>query len=897
MKSEDLIAFLQPAPNRFHAAEWRDATGAIQDISSDSEKLTIRTHLPAGIYRGKLVTQEGAFDIQTAMMEMTRAPDGARRLVGPMDLDHLQNVMAIPMSLVTVNGRFRGGLWFAMPGPEKIAAGVLTADFGFEHEGGELELELALSERDRERLSWNNLKSLELRKDNRRMIELKPASSRKPRFLTAGLERKALEQKLKAHEGFAAIRRLLEQPVERWDLTYESNGKTFYRYNGIFDLACVIGYATADKEIVAKAKQVLISLCEAKTWSGRSDPLLMGGDNDRGIGYKLYLAAVGWEFLNDFLSEKERSVVLGKAEEYIGKLYDFTLLQRSYMGCPTPDEHSLGTWWGVGIACMAFYDELAIARKALPFFHALMVDGLGMFSSSGKEPWATFQPIWPARYFAAAIEFGGRIREVDESPSFDNMAAALLTCFRSPNSQEMQRGLRTVEHRTLTAFLSAFHPTPRAGSIYAAFVEEERCQAGDVRWGMFDLLYGPTEAVELADFPDAPFFARDIGDIIATVGGSREVNIQINSGNQNGTMNSFRLQPHNRERARSMGDFTLSVDGDPLIIKLTGSYGLFSAQRNALCFESGCLEGEGQYLHGDIPPERACFLRRFCISERFIYADVNFTPVLQIKLKVYYAQRTFLIDRRTGVIVVQDAWESAEPLKVGTHLHCSGRVTEQGAGRYRLTGGQANTIAGIKGGDKGLNNDERGEIHVQVLDVSGDWCVRVEEPFWFPAYIYGLNGMAGQKIEDARYPKLQRWRLELNDRVRQGNFLFALSAGKENLTMKGGQVVLPEGAVYYLGGEAAGENWNCTAEAVAHDRETDQVMAIGVTRWASGNREIVFRVPVDICCDEKNLSGVIHSPASNPVVSVSGFEIGAPEQVANHPRSLFTTELIFRKFA
>ncbi len=42
-------------------------------------------------------------------------------------------------------------------------------------------------------------------------------------------------------------------------------------------------------------------------------------------------------------------------------------------------------------------------------------------------------------------------------------------------------------------------------------------------------------------------------------------------------------------------------------------------------------------------------------------------------------------------------------------------MTDLGDGQYRLTGGQANLIAGIKSGSKGLDDEEKGEIFVQVL--------------------------------------------------------------------------------------------------------------------------------------------------------------------------------------
>src|SRR5690606_18580022 len=139
------------------------------------------------------------------------------------------------------------------------------------------ELELALSPRDRERLSWNDLESLELRKDDRRTISLIPRLDRRPRFFTSGLDRKSLAEKLQAHPGFSEARAQLDPPVEEWSLYHGRN-------DGVFDLACVIGYAMEDAEILGKARQALVTLCKQETWSGRPDPLLMGGENDRGLG-------------------------------------------------------------------------------------------------------------------------------------------------------------------------------------------------------------------------------------------------------------------------------------------------------------------------------------------------------------------------------------------------------------------------------------------------------------------------------------------------------------------------------------------------------------------------------------------------------------------------------------
>ena len=92
-------------------------------------------------------------------------------------------------------------------------------------------------------------------------------------------------------------------------------------------------------------------------------------------------------------------------------------------------------------------------------------------------------------YLAAAQAFGGDVPELRSSAFLDHLGEALLASFPVPNSQEMQRGLRTREHRFLTAYLCRFHPTPGIESIYRAFVEKEKQAAGDLTLGIFELLY------------------------------------------------------------------------------------------------------------------------------------------------------------------------------------------------------------------------------------------------------------------------------------------------------------------------------------------------------------------------------------------------------------------------
>ena len=520
---------------------------------------------------------------------------------------------------------------------------------------------------------------------------------------------------------------------------------------GTLELASLFFSLTGDKEIGARARARIVELANAPTWSGRPDPLLMGGDNDRVIGLRLYQTALGWEYLQPLLNDEDRRAILAKADEYIGKIYDFTLLQRGYMGCPAVDPHSLGAWNGAAIACMAFFDDLEIARRALPFFHGLFCESLTLFPESGKAAWATYFPFHLVLYLAAAHAFGGKRPELDKSPFLDHLGQALLACFDAPNSQELQRGLRTREHRFLTAFLCRFHPTPGIEAIYRAFWEKEKEATGHVSLGIFDLLYAPEISGPIAQGTDRPLFARDVGDVIATVRGEHTLSVSISGGPKAGRRAVFHLMPHNREFAPAMGALAVAIDGTPVLCNIDMSvYGLNSALTNTMCFDDGGALTNGQYLNGAVAPENCGIVRRCFIDERYLFANIVITHALDPGLKVKNADRVFILDRKTGVMLLSDAFSGAQAIQFATHLHCSGSVTDLGDGLYRLTGGQANLIAGIKGGSKGLDDAERGEIFVQVLDISPSARVVVEEPTWVPGYIYGLNNTGAGEVQ--RWP-------------------------------------------------------------------------------------------------------------------------------------------------
>jgi hypothetical protein len=871
MRNRDLIAFLKPIVNQFSgndSVEFIDVTSQVTDIQADPHRLTIRLNVPAGLYSGRFETAPNAFDMSTAMIEMVRVPDGKRVPVGPWDLDHIRNVMAVPMVRTYVNGELKGGLWFDLPGPEQIAEGRLAAEFGFEAQEGENELILELIERDRERMNWGRLAYLELRKDDRRTVPLELTSARHPCVFLSSDDVKRVRERWNGNAEFDE----LQQRLRTEDLVFLTDNS-----QGTLEVASLVFALTGDEVIGARAKARIMELAHAPTWSGRPDPLLMGGDNDRVVGQKLYHTALAWDYLQPLFNDEERRAILSKAEEYLQKIYDFTLLQRAYMGYPTIDPHSLGAWNGAAIACMAFYENLAIARHALPLFHGLFCDSLKLFPASGKAAWVTYFPFHLVLYLAAAHTFGGMRAELSSSAFLDNLGQSLLAAFEVPNSQELQRGLRTREHRFLTAFLYRFHPTPGIESIYRAFAEQERKATGELVLGIFDLLYAPDASGEVAPFPNRPLFARDVGDLIATTArGEHVIALSLSGGPKAGRRANFTLMPHNREFAPSLGALDLTIDGTPVLCNVNmGLYGLNSALTNTMCFEDGGAITNGQYLNGAAPPESCAVIRRCFIDERYLYAHVVVTHALDPKLNVRRADRIFLFDRKSGVVLLSDAFEGERAIRFATHLHCSGSVTELTDGQYRLTGGQANLIAGIKSGSKGLSDEEKGEIFVQVLRSMPAARVVVEEPTWVPGYIYGLNNTGLEDIREGRFPRYRRWRLETAAPVTQASFLFALSPRPGEVRYADGAILLPESGGVRLGqGVWKALGVECKCECLMWDDASGRVTAMGLRSLQHGKGQLIFSAPVDVEYSTIAEEGAFYAQGTPRPEDNTGFELG-----------------------
>ena len=328
-----------------------------------------------------------------------------------------------------------------------------------------------------------------------------------------------------------------------------------------------------------------------------------------------------------------------------------------------------------------------------------------------------------------------------------------------------------------------------------------------------------------------------------------------------------------------------------------GVYGLNSALTNTMCFGDGGALTNGQYLNGDVPPEKCAVIRQCLIGERFVYAHIVITHALDAKLRVLRADRLFIFDRRSGVIVLSDSFEGEIAIRFATHLHCSGSVQDLGDSQYRLTGGQANLIAGIKGGSKGLDDREKGEVFARVLESVPAARVVVEEPTWVPAYIYGLNNTGKEDMSEGRFPRYQRWRLEAQEPVTLGAFLFAISPRRNQVRYEGGAILLPDDAGIRLGSrELRALGVVCECECLLWDKRTQCITAMGLRSLQDGDCRMVFDVAVNVEYNTVIGEGTIYAQGNRRLQHVQGFSVGAWEPVGEEAwKTHDSTRAVFRR--
>jgi hypothetical protein len=137
-----------------------------------------------------------------------------------------------------------------------------------------------------------------------------------------------------------------------------------------------------------------------------------------------------------------------------------------------------------------------------------------------------------------------------------------------------------------------------------------------------------------------------------------------------------------------------------------------------------------------------------------------------------------------------------------------------------------------------------------------------------------LNNTGKEELNDGRFPRYQRWRLEAGEPVTHGSFLIALGLHYGEAQYHHGAVHLPSGGHIHLGGAGAAVlGVECDCDCLLWDDEAQRLTAIGLRRLRHGSSELTFSLPVDMTYKPNEGDGTLYAQESADPTKAVGFQV------------------------
>ncbi len=365
-----------------------DRLGDGRILAPEPGLLRLVAGLKKGYHEMSFQTAAGTFPSDSLMLPLLEWPSRRTVPAGPFDFDHTAYTMTVPTFRVSVNGRDGGLVWAEVPSPEDFKAGRIRAMWGIEtEEDGEQVIELRIAP-DESRLRWPDVEALEIRPDDRTREPLRALGSGKalpphPRLFAGpaawaalGASRDPVQERL-----FKSLLRDLE---DGHDGTYVYRTVT----------AALIGRLTGEARWMDEAVTRTLALCERPHWGYHNTPDIMGSDNDRDAGLRLYETAVVYDWLHDRLTAEQRNTIRTRLAKQAALAYQVTLVQKSYWYYRANEAHGLGFWFGFAAAAAALAGEDPRAAMWLEWIHGNILDSLAHMPADGINEWLVFCAQW-----------------------------------------------------------------------------------------------------------------------------------------------------------------------------------------------------------------------------------------------------------------------------------------------------------------------------------------------------------------------------------------------------------------------------------------------------------------------------------------------------------------------
>ncbi len=666
---------------------------------SDPVRLEMRIPADPGLYHMSLVTRDDTFDVDTCNLSLLEWPSQKTVSAGPFDFDHTNYRMAVPVFRVAVDDADCGLVWCEVPSPEDLQARRVRATWAVQFgAAGEHCIRLEVPENDRYRLRWTDVAEICLQPDDREILPFDVAASPHPRLFAVG-------------EGFQRLQRHRDQVQQAMldNIAERAARHEDHTYGYLTVMQALVGRLNNDAQSTAAAIERTMALCARENWGYHDVPEIMGWNNDRDTGMRMFETAIVYDWLYEQLTGEQRETMRSKLAYHAEIAARTTLLQRGYWYYRTCEAHGFGYWFGFAAAAGALLDEDDRARDWLTWIHSNIVDGLTHMPDDGIVEWPVFNPYWGVMTAAVLESLLGK-RLAVEIPFLRGFADNIIPFSGTHGGSPMLR--------TMLIYL-------------AARFQDARCQADALRQPRpgkgvnFEplalLLYDPSlTPSELSAIPD--MFAAENGTVICrdTAG---KTSFQFQCG--------VPLTPAKHDAnnwinrawysCAHMGSYSWRRGRKRIVPERIKGYRHLTAEANLITVDGGGSRLDGRWVGYAIPSAHAAEIETVAHKDGITECIGNAAPSYASAGGVTEARRRWRFDHGQGVLVMHDTFRTNAPRQLAWHIHTPLVWREVEEGHFVAVADGEEVFA------------------VRVVHSSTAFAADVETVQFVPSYTFGVN--------------------------------------------------------------------------------------------------------------------------------------------------------------
>ncbi|HPP12259.1 MAG TPA: hypothetical protein PKW42_05940, partial [bacterium] len=657
----------QLVPSSRTGGQLYDLQERFQTWPDSALKLKLSGYLDPGLYLGEIETQDRTFSGASLHISLVEWPTLKKVKAGPFDFDHTRYRMVVPCFRVFLNGEDLGLVWCEVPSPEDYRRGKIRATWGFTvKESGQQILTLQIPPAEK-RLRWSQLASLTIRKDHRQPSSVTVwCQKRRPRlFLSPGKLRE-----LKGSQN--AVQREILGRLQR---KLQAGSDSTYQHRTV--TAGLVGFLTGQESHIKEAIKRTRQLCRRAYWGYHNVPEIMGWNNDRDTGMRLFETAFVYDWLYHYLSLAERKLIRERLT-YVARLaHKITHLQYGYWYTRMPEAHGQGFWFGFGCAALALLGEEQEAKDWLNWFSGNVQEALRSAPEDGITEWLTFNAQWLILSTMLLEKASGTL--TDDFPFLANFRRNIIRALGQPSGCGGKLAL------LLFYLASRFRDRTCQADALACLKETPEADLDPLTLLACDCRLAPCRATAV------PVAFRSQNGLVVCRDKKRRVEFIFRCGSP---LSARQHQHHtwNGQLWYSVwhsGSFSWTVDGKNLVPLHLPGYSKKTREANLITIAGAGHLLDGRWLGGRISLQQVSRLEHYVSTPEITFCHSNNAPSYKEACGVRKLIRRWVFFHRTGTLIMEDEVATTSPRRLAWHLHTAGQLLQQDENFFLIQDGES----------------------------------------------------------------------------------------------------------------------------------------------------------------------------------------------------------------